>query len=875
MSDGQMDYHALFEHAYTYAPIGIALEATDGTFIKVNDALCEILGYPAEEWSKMTFHEITHPHDMDQGIQQAKLLLDGTLTSYQTEKRYFHKKGHVVWISLYVSLVRDEVFPLYYINHLIDISEKKTAEMKLLEIEESYRLISENVQDIIAYSSPDGIIQYCSPSIQDILGFTPEEFIGKTNIEIYHPEDIKRLKSIELSDHEIVTYRARHKNGKYLWMETNFKILRDAAGNAVKTVSIGRDITERKKNEDHLAESQRIAMLGSWEWDLINKEVTFSEQLYRIYDLEINESTKAVLDLVHPKDHLRLMEGINQALLGKEFTLEYRVIQSDATYKYLQIHGLGYLDEHGNAFRMTGTVQDITERKQIEIQLQESIERYTSLKKYNHDAVISLDLAGNIIGANQRAHELTGYDLSEMIGINFSMFIESNNVKKIVTQHLEKHQFESDINKIGHKDGKMIEVITSIAPIIINNEKVGFYIIIKDITEQKKLIIAKEEAENTNKAKSEFLAMMSHEIRTPLNGVIGIADLLSETKLDTEQKDYVNLIRKSGDSLISIINEILDFSKIEFDKMELMEEPIDIHECVAVTIDLLSPIAKEKRLTVAYLVDPKVPGNLIGDHMRFKQVLMNLIGNAIKYTISGGVTVTVSMIAHQLNSVELECRVQDSGIGIPKDKVIHLFEPFSQLATYINRNVGGTGLGLAISKKLVKLMNGDINVVESDEPGTTFIFTVIFKKNPNVIVTADATQPEKEERLKLAKTLNILIAEDHEINQLVLRKMVEKSGHCVDIVNNGVEAVEAITHKKYDLVFMDIQMPKLNGLEAVKVIKEKLLVDKCPIIVAVSANAFKSDRDASLAAGMDDYLSKPIKKEMVEGIIVKYFEALI
>jgi PAS domain S-box-containing protein len=875
VTKAQMDHHSLFEHVYTFAPIGIALVSIDGAWMKVNPALCSILGYSKEELMNHAYQEISHPEDLPTDEEHIQQLLGGAAVSYEMEKRYRQKDGSMIWASLHVSLVRDELegTPLYFISHLIDITDKKINERSLLEIEELYKLISENAQDVISFSTPEGVMTYCSPSIYDLLGYRPEEVMGSSPLNIYHPGDLKELETMSFSDNDKFTCRVLHKNGNYLWFETNFKRIRDEQGDIQKVMGIGRNITDRKQHEDNLAEAHRIALLGSWELDIVRDELTFSPEMYHIYNLNIEEMSKKpsmLVDLIHPLDRQQLLEGLELVKNGQELNLELRHLQSDDSIKYLYLRGIATMDSNRNPLKIKGTIQDITEQKKVELRLQESIERYTSLKKYNHDAVFSLDLEGNIINTNVMAEQFTGYAVHEMAGLNFSKFIGSRNLKRKLSALLEDGSSEKIIDKIAHKDGQMIEVITTIAPIIINEETVGYYILAKDITEQKKLLIAKEAAEKTNKAKSEFLAMMSHEIRTPMNGVIGMTHLLQDTtQLDTQQEEYVDIIRKSGNTLLTIINDILDFSKIESGKTDLVEEPLDIRECVAETLDILSSKAAEKHLEITYSVHSQVPGTVIGDAERIKQVLMNVIGNAVKFTYTGGVAITVERWLHTSNMVHLKFVIRDSGIGIPMNKINQLFQPFYQLDHFMTRKSEGTGLGLAISKKLVEKMGGDIWVEHTDGPGATFVFTVALKEEERVVPPVQEESSKEEQ--PVPRALKILVAEDHEINQLVLRKMLEKLGHSVTIVENGNEVLQAVAFEPFDIIFMDVQMPHMNGLDASKSIKETLAMEACPIIIAVTANALKGDREKCLAAGMDDYISKPIKREVIAEILSKYF----
>ncbi|WJH36592.1 ATP-binding protein [Paenibacillus sp. CC-CFT747] len=504
----------------------------------------------------------------------------------------------------------------------------------------------------------------------------------------------------------------------------------------------------------------------------------------------------------------------------------------------MHVRGETVLDGDGKAVRMSGTVQDVTDRKNVELKLQETVERYTSLKKYNHDAVFSLDLQGRVHNTNQMAERLTGYVVADMVGVTFARFIGEEHLKEILTHAEEDRTAEQKIDKIRHRDGHSVEVLTTIAPIVINGETVGYYIIAKDITEQKRLVLAKDAAESMNKAKSEFLAMMSHEIRTPMNGVIGMTDLLlTTTDLDPQQREYVAVIRKSGETLLAIINEILDLSKIEAGKIRLEESPLDVRQVLAETLDILKPRWDGKGLGMTVSVEETIPCVLRGDPARLKQVFLNIIGNAVKFTDSGEVSVSVQRAGGERGEFRLKVTVRDTGIGIPEDKREHLFEPFYQLDQFMLRKSEGSGLGLAISRRLVELMGGEIWAEPVKGPGATFVFTVVVKQEEAGGTSGTAVEnPEEPEG---QKGLSILVAEDNEVNRLVLQKMLEKLGQRVRLVENGKEAVEEAVRNRYDLIFMDVRMPVMSGLEATRLLKEKLPPEGRPVIVAVTANALK------------------------------------
>ncbi|QQZ61983.1 PAS domain S-box protein [Paenibacillus sonchi] len=549
--------------------------------------------------------------------------------------------------------------------------------------------------------------------------------------------------------------------------------------------------------------------------------------------------------------------------------VQIRVLHTDG--RYLWIEFTLRLIAEGTQYSVLAVGRDITERKIVEQKLQESVERYTSLKKYNHDAIISLDLEGRIINGNEKACQLTGYSIPELAGMNVGRIIGAEHLGEVIAYSKEGSPAEVNIDHIWHREGYSVEVLTTIAPIIINQETVGLYIIAKDITDQKKLLIAKEAAEKTNRAKSEFLAMMSHEIRTPMNGVIGMTDLLLEmSEPGSLQREYLDIIRQSGDTLLAIINDVLDFSKIEAGKTILHEEPFMLMPCVDSVLELLQHKADKKGLKIEVSIGPDVPEHLIGDGERLKQILLNLVGNAVKFTYTGGIKVTLRVLARAGGSVTLEFTVADTGIGIPESSRGRLFEPFYQLDHFIDRRHEGTGLGLAITRQLVEMMGGSIALDTTVETGASFVFTVKLREESGSLPDS-ASGTEEDETLSGERSLRILVAEDNEINQIVLRKILEKRGYSVDVAGDGLQVMEMAREQSYDLIFMDVQMPRMNGLEATQAIKETLPPDKQPVIIAVTANALKGDRELCLAAGMDEYISKPLRSEAITNIVGKFF----
>lgn len=664
-----------------------------------------------------------------------------------------------------------------------------------------------------------------------------------------------------------------------------FKLLKALSENAKKLEEKTQDLL---KEQIKLANAQKLSHLGSWEWDVQANTITWSDELYRIFDLrkdEFNGSFDEYINLIHPADReysRSILEGSYSTL--QPFNFHHKIVLNDKSVKVIHSIGEVIIDEGNKPLKMQGTAQDVTE-----LFHKEELEKLVLAATQSYNSVIIFDRSQRVEWVNEGFTRLTDYTLNDLKYKSIAILrggdgrglSQQQNIFDSILKEKKPVTYEN-INYT--KQGKEYWVITTATPILGKDGEVERIIAIEsDISLRKKieeelveankiaeqslnkvnktldeLIKAKKELEESMKVKEQFMANMSHEIRTPMNAIVGFTDLLLKTELTTEQKQYIDAVKTSGKNLLVIINDILDFSKIQSGKFVFEQIKFHLSQVIATISELMLPKANEKELQLLAEIDPKIPDGLIGDPMRLNQVILNLLGNAIKFTKHGTIKIKVDLLAETEEGVKLAFSVSDTGIGIPKNKLSLIFEGFTQASNQTTRKYGGTGLGLTIAKQLVELQGGTISVDSEVDHGSIFTFVLEFKKN----LTPETKKKQTDETQKTEKEslegLKVLLVEDNILNQVLAKKVLSDWKCQVIVAENGQVAIDKLINNDVDIILMDIQMPEMDGNEATRHIRKKFTAPKSDIpIIAMTAHALAGEAEKCINAGMNDYISKP------------------
>ncbi|WP_291321253.1 response regulator [Desulfonatronospira sp.] len=777
----------------------------------------------------------------------------------------------------------------------------------------------------------------------------------RTGRTILEEHDLPVIFLLPSPDPELMATKENVSGYGQITINTDEVSLLNAVKMALKLHDAGKQaratLKAKDENERLLAISQRIARVGTWQLEVATDSLHWSDEVYRIFGFrpqEFGASYQAFLEAVHPEDRdmvdAAYMESLQE---GKEgYEIEHRIVRRyTGEVRHVHESCIHERDQQGRVVHSVGIVQDITERRQMEAKTARNAQRLFEVNQcllglgtdYDSNIRLLTELCGRLLGADCALYNRMDEGMLVSVGqwntppdyvprdypqghICYDLICSgSHGIHEIQDLQQTSYVFNDPAvsryglqTYIGHtvKLGK--ELVGLVCAVysghvqFSDDQRQLLGIIASAISREEErkqvetaLEDARDKAEQAARAKSEFLANMSHEIRTPMNGVISMTRLLLDTDLSSEQRRYADIVRSSGEHLLNLINDILDFSKIEARKLELDHQNFDLRQVLSDIESMLKHRAKEKGLDLSCTIHPGVPVLLAGDPGRLTQIILNLAGNAIKFTSTGEVEISVRPEKLEEGAVLLRFEVRDTGMGIPEEVQTRLFQPFSQAEPATTRKFGGTGLGLAISRQLAELMHGDIGVNSRVGQGSTFWFTARLEVIDQEGTLFEDQLPQDHSRQQAsrqepARNARILLVEDNSINQEVARTVLNKLGYKdIHIASNGLEALDALASSPFDLVLMDCQMPEMDGFQASMAVREaeknrykdgsrpfpgktgaysfdyagslELHPDHpehIPII-AMTAFALKEDPERCREAGMDDYLSKPVEPELL------------
>ncbi len=908
----------------------ILLVAMDGKFIFVNRAWREVLGYSVDEIASKMLEDIIHPLHFREVFEQLEEIKLGK-SNPNFEAVFLSKEGKKIFVRGSVNCRFDNGKPIAFRCILSDYTEKIRAEkaqnlyysiaswtVNTPNLDDFYQAIHEELGKIIdvknffiALYDPNksflyfpyyvdeyfkgnvrftsrklgnGLTEYAIASNKPLfLSQQNIEDLAKANSLYLYGVTPKQLLCVPLRIGDRVTgiIGVKSYDNPKMFDARDLELLEFISGQVALAIA-------RKQSEEEL--SRYLARLNAifdssshliWS---VNKALQLTSFNSNYADLIQNQiGIRPTLQVTPEKFGWRMVGNANrriletkyrQALRGEPQYFEFKVEDKNETSMWLEFYLNPIRYAEGVIEEVSGIARDITRRKEAELSLRHSEELFRGIFENLQDIYCRINRNGTITMVSQSILKRLGYMPDEVIGkklINFfadkkrthAALIRLRNTKSL--RNFEISMFRKD----GSERQFMINML------MFSNEKgqtTEVAVLARDITELKKneleLLKAKEQAEYSLKAKEGFLANMSHEIRTPMNGVIGMIDLLGESHLNEEQRDYVMTIKRSSETLLDILNDILDLSKIEAGKMVLHASPISVKELLLKLVSLFGQAAKSKGNTLTYHIADDIPLFIIADQTRLLQVLSNLTSNALKFTEKGSVRIMLTLIEKVEDLVKIKVEVEDSGIGISASDRQILFTNFTQLDNSSKKSFGGTGLGLSISKQLTALMNGQIGVESIIGVGSTFWFT--FETTQTTMAEAQSLEPEENETIENVfaevKPL-ILLVDDNAVNRKVANEILKKSGCQVELAESGFKAIDMIEARfkekrpMYEIIFMDIQMPDMDGVQATHEIRKR--IPEVPPIVAMTAYSMKEDRDRFINQGMDDYLAKPIRAHLL------------
>ncbi len=861
---------------------------------------------------KLALGDLVHPEDRD---ICKRVAAEAKGRPFEMTYRLVTKSGEVKWIFERGRLAKDAGGGHKFVSgFMTDISVQKNLELAVNERDARLAAFAQSLDGAVyrAETKFPFVIRYVSSGSKQLLGQTPEEIVGKPSpvLGILATRDrfhyMKELRAACQSMRPYsIEYQVVRADGESRWLlERGCATEPDQNGFPKYIDGLLFDITEQRDLREQLARRERRFASMAAHFDGIIFRVRLNDRLEmeyvspgvnKLWGLDQNAAIgkrSRTLKFGHPDDMPGYLEKVTRACVANEpYQAEYRLLMPDGSIRWMLERGsVSDRDDKGNATHIEGFIVDVTEQQKLRDELHASERRITAIADNIDGALFRTRLSdGPVIEYySPGIKKLTGMEAADLVGKSpaSQSMTHPDDAERYMTTVVgaltrrEPYEIEFRFVLPGGETKWILQrgVGTEYGEDGRPRYLEGFSINITARKEiERALEQAKESAEAANRAKSDFLAMMSHEIRTPMNGVLGMTSVLLETPLSPEQHRSATTIRDSAESLLHIINDVLDFSKLEAQKMEFEAIAFDLYSLLDYSIEIVQPRAKAKGLALELDIAPDVPRHLTSDPGRIRQVVLNLLGNAVKFTSRGSVTARVT-IATDAGVRRLRIEVIDTGVGIPEDRLDRLFRSFSQTDASVSRQYGGTGLGLAISKKITECMGGAIGVHSVNGQGSTFWFEVPVQDASAEEASRSSGRAHAREVetalatiASLGRPLRLLVAEDNATNQLVVKSVLAKFGIVPDFAGNGLEAIDAVMRRPFDIILMDVHMPEMDGLSAAKAIRAMQGPESQTPIIALTANAFSQDVELCRRAGMNSHIGKPFR---TEDLIASLGEAL-
>ncbi|MFC6998146.1 PAS domain S-box protein [Rufibacter roseus] len=918
LKDNKIRLQDLFDNAHDL----IQNISTDNKFIFVNRAWKEKLGYNDFDIENLTLNDIVHPYYKAKLIYQLRNLYKGEEvnkieTVFLTKSgKPIHLIGSIncswqdgkpiatraILHDITDRIKAERLQKVYYSIANLAISSKDLQSLysaihrelsKIIETHNFYIALFDDEKNSINFVYyVDQLSDLPSESLSRPFSAGITEYIIKTGKPLYTTKDdflklveegkvelngvvpeVMLSSPLSIGERIIGVIAVRDYKNPEAYVQTDVEILHFISNQVALAI-------ERKRNEEQIniqnARLKAIFESGThlmWSINSHYRLTSFNQNFSNlIFDWSNNQAVLGLQlgELVESfisAEYFDLMkQSYSHAFEGQPQQFEIELIKPDGSSVWHEVLLNPIYLEDGSFEDVSAIALDITEKKISQLALSENEEKFRQIFESFQDMYYKTNIGGEFQLLSPSVEDMLGYTQSEAMRKNVQeLYVYPEDFEQLLNSLTKQRSVRNFETTLRTKNDQELEVLIN-SRLITNSEDepVAIEGVCRDITElkntQRELIRAKELAENSLQAKTQFLANMSHELRTPMNGIIGMIDLLHHTASNEEQIDYIDTLRKSSDALLDILNDILDLSKIQAGKLQINVSGIDLLYTLEKIHSLFANRANQKDLQFSFSISEDTPRYIITDETRLLQILSNLTSNAIKFTNEGQVSVAVNKLYSEGQEHKLEFRIKDSGIGISPEDIQILFTNFTQLDNSSSKTFGGTGLGLAISKQLSELLGGEIGVESVPGEGSTFWFTITCQEAENITQINDLLLSSKEqENIGIFDPAPVLLlVDDNQINQKVALKLLERMNCYADVASNGFEAIEKALAKPYELIFMDIQMPEMDGVTATKELKKHLGSD-CPPIIAMTAYSMKDDAEKFISEGLDDYISKPVK----------------